>query len=251
MKKIVIIFLIFQNLLLFGQEDLSKQKNLMYQDEISFGIKLSTNGWGMDFRRGYFVNVHKKKLYEIGFNTIHHPKEYRESSIYYLTKTFVYGKMNLCYDIKAGIGRQYMLFDKKEPGSVAIRIILTTGLDIAFLKPIYYKIIINQQNGASDYEKYNPAHQPAYVIQKAPFTMGLSETKIDPGIYLKLGTSFEHSKKVNIINSLELGVEAYYFLYKPQIMAEVNNPQFIVSLFMSYRLGHLMKNHHKKEKKSY
>ncbi len=250
MKYILIVLITLLTFSIKAQEvqDLSKARNLYIQDELSVGVKISTNGWGMDFRNGYFINMKQKKLYEIGFNTIHHPKEYKLSSIYYPTKSFVYGKLSDCYDIKAGYGRQFLLFDKKEPGSVAIRIFFFGGIDFAFLKPIYYSVIINNTGNTQDM-KYNSGMQPALITEKAAFSKGFNEITFDPGVYIKLGTSFEHSKVVNVIRNLELGIESYFFLHKLDIMGDVNNPRFITSMFISYRIGALIKNRQKKRDK--
>lgn len=251
-RILVLIFLIISQINLFsqtGEIDLSREKNLFIQDELSGGFKLSTNGWGMDFRDGYFVTLKQKRLYEIGFNIIHSPKEYKLSSQYYLTKSFVYGKLNECADLKAGLGRQFLLYDKKEPGSVAIRLFFFTGLDLAILKPIYYTVIINSYSQTQEM-MYESSLQPALIVKKAAFTKGFNEIKIDPGIYFKIGTSFEHSKEVNLIQNLELGIESYIFLNKLEIMGDVENPRFITSLFLSYRMGSLIKNRQRKKEKS-
>lgn len=227
-----------------GGETLTK--DIFYQDEYSLGVKINTNGWGMDFRRGYSINLKRKKMFEFGLNTIKHPKEYKSSSFYYYSKSFVYGKLNYCMDLKFGYGQQVVLYDKKEVGTVEIRMFGFVGADIAFLKPVYFEVIINT-NGDTEYQKYRPAHQPGSINRQAPFSMGLSETKIDPGIYFKFGTSFEHSKNVKSIRSFELGLEGYMFLNHLDLMAEVNNPRFLVSLFVSYRLGGIIQKPRKNQ----
>lgn len=249
MRFFLITILIFLSFQINAQiEDFSRSKNMFIQDEISFGLKISTNGWGMDFRDGYFINMKRKKLYEIGFNVIHHPKEYKLASYHYLTKSFVFGKMNECFDIKAAYGQQFLLFDKKEPGSIAINFFVLGGIDLALLKPIYYSVLIDNY-GNTDDQLYQSNMQPALITQKASFSKGLSELKINPGIYIKLGTSFEHSKQVNVIQNLELGIESYFFLNNLEIMGDIDNPRFITSLFISYRIGSLIKNRRKEKDK--
>ncbi|MBN2662662.1 MAG: hypothetical protein JXR68_03340 [Bacteroidales bacterium] len=226
-------------------DNLSLRKNIFFQDEKTFGIRINNNGWGLDYRRGYFHNLKLKTFWEMGAYKVKHPKEYKFSSYYALTKTFVYGKLNEVYDFKLGYGQQITLFDKKEIGTVEVRMILSAGVETAFLKPIYYEIIINQLLNTI-YEKYLPSHQPGLILGKAPYSKGLSELTINPGVYFKLGTSFEHSKSVNAVRSLELGIETSLFLRRLEMMAEVNNPRLIVSLFISYRFGTLMQNKQKK-----
>ena len=240
-RLFTIILLLFVYLSVNAQvDDLSLQKDFFYQDEFTLGLKISTNGWGMDYRRGYAINPKRKKMFEFGFNTIKHPKEYKFTSYYYMTKSFVYGKLNYVLDFKIGYGQQFVLYEKKEVGTVEIRMFAFGGVDLAILKPIYYKVIINNY-GETEYQKYIPAHQPAQIERQAPFSKGLSETTINPGLYFKIGTSFEHSKNVNSIRSLELGLEGYVFPKRLEILAEVNNPRVIVSLFVSYRIGAIIK----------
>jgi len=241
MKYILTIVFALSVLALNAQIDnLSQQKNIFFQDELTFGAQINTNGWAIDARRGYFVNNKLKNFFEYRFTIIKHPKEFKSTSYYSLTKSYVYGKLNQVYNFNAGYGKQIKLFSKQEVGTVDIRLITSAGINIAVLKPIYYEIILNQQF-ETDYEKFDPSHQPGLILGKAPFYKGLNELKINPAIYFKLGTSFEHSKSVNAVKSLELGIEAFLFLKDLEIMAEVDNPQFIVSLFLSYRIGTLMK----------
>jgi len=246
MKRLLIILFIFSFFISKAQTDnLSLRKNLFFQDEKTFGLRLNNNGWGMDYRRGYFHNYKLKTFWEFGAYKTKHPKEYKFSSYYSFTNTYVYGKINKVYNFKVGYGRQMTFFEKKEIGTVEVRLIASTGIDLAILKPIYYEIIINNELDTK-FEKYIPSHQPGLIIGNAPYSYGLSETTINPGIYFKLGTSFEHSKSVNAVRSLELGIETTLYLKRLEIMAEVNNPRLIVSLFISYRIGTLMQNKQRK-----
>lgn len=244
MKKLLIIIIFLTSIKVFSQNDsLSIQRNLLKQDEKSISFKLSTNGWGLDYRRAYIVNMHKKNLYEIQFNTIKHPKEEKIPSNEYLFKTFVYGKLNECFDFRFGLGKQVLLYDKKTPGTVAIRLFGFVGGDLALLKPVYYEV--QTARDTVSIERYVSGRQTQYILKKASFWIGTNEIKFDPGIYMKLGTSFEYSKTTTFLNSLEFGLESYLFLNKLNIMAEINNPRFIVSMFVSYRFGVLIENKHK------
>lgn len=228
-------------------KDLSKEKDIFYQDEITGGLQIKTNGWGLDFRRGYYKNPKLKNYWEVGLYNTKHPKEQKRATYYSITERYVYGKLNKVYNINAGYGKQFLIFEKKEIGTVDIRIISSAGINLAFLKPIYYEIILNSDL-ETVIEKYKPSHQPGLIAGKAPFYKGLNEIKINPGVYFKLGTSFEHSRNVKSIRSFELGIKSTLYLKKLQIMAEIDNPQIIVSLFISYRIGLLRENKQKKEK---
>ncbi len=231
---------------LAAQNDSSAiKKNIFYQDEKMFGVRIKTNGFGLNYRRAYYRNIHLKNLFEVGINTIKSPKETKVKSLYYSGKSFVYGKMNDCYSIRTGFGQQFTLFDKKIPGTVAIRMFWTSGAELGLLKPIYYVIMINQTTMETVTEKYKPSHQPAVIECKAPFSKGFTELQFNPGWYVKLGTSFEYSKSATFLNSVEMGLEFSAYLKKMEIMAEINNPRMIFSLFISYRMGKLVENKQK------
>lgn len=249
MRNILILVFLTTFFVAKGQvEDLSRQKNIFFQDEITFGVQLHNNGWSTDIRRGYYVNNKLKNFYEFGFTYLKHPKEYKRRSYYSATKKYTFGKINQVYNLNFGYGKQITLFDKREIGTVDIRLIISAGTNIAILKPIYYEIIVDVVKYTTALEKFKPSHQPGLIIGKAPFAEGLKEIKINPALYFKIGTSFEHSKRINAVSSLEFGIISYFFLNDLKIMGVIDNPQTIISLFVNYRIGKLKKNKVKKNK---
>lgn len=250
MKRFIIILFLSYCAIGYSQiDDLSRQKDIFYQDEYSFGLFLKTNGWGLDYRRGFFVNLKQKNLLEINFNRIKHPKEYKQESYYKLFAKYTYGKLNEVYDFNLGIGRQFTIIEKREQGTIELQIITMIGTQLAVLKPIYYEIIVGTSpTYETAYEKYRPAHQPGLVMGKAPFNLGLNEISINYGFYFKIGTSFEHSKTIKSLNSFEAGLKFDYFIKTLTIMGETTNYKFIPSLYISYRIGRIIKTTNKKEK---
>jgi hypothetical protein len=79
--------------------------------------------------------------------------------------------------------------------------------------------------------------QPLDIYSKAPFTKGLSETKILPGLFAKVGFNFEYSKEDKIIHAVEIGGQINVFPKKIPIMASSDNKAIFFSLFVSYRFG--------------
>ena len=241
-KYFLLIILFFIIYPLFSQGELAEDSDIFYKDEYSYGFRLNTNGWGLDFRRGYFVSPAKKNLWEFGFNNIKHSKEYKMSNPYsYTMKRYVYGKLNSCFDLRFGFGRQKRLFRKVDDQSVEIRLIYFIGPSLGILKPIYYEIY---DTIGTYHEKYTPAHQPGLIAGRSSFFRGVSETKINPGIYFKFGISFEHGKYEEQLRAIEIGFETSAYLQKMEIMAEVPNSQFFFTLFLSYRIGKIFHGKH-------
>ncbi len=246
MKKILITFtlLFFGITVAFSQGELPEKSEIYYKDEKSYGVRLNTNGWSFNYRQGTFVNLKQKRLREFEFNTLRHIKETKrfpgESF-----RRYVYGKTNYCFDIRAGIGRQRRMYRKNDKGSVEIRLITFFGPSLGFLIPIYYEVY---ENNTTITEKYQPNHQPGTIFDRMPLYYGILETKLNPGLYYKLGISFEHGKYEKQLNAVEVGFTAFAYLRKMEIMAETNNNRFFVSFFINYRIGRVFHGGHHKSR---
>ncbi len=247
MKKSIlsILIIIFSISIVFSQGELADKDKIFFRNEASVGLRLNTNGWSVNYRRGKFVNPKNKNLWEIEFNTIKHIKETKQFIYSEATKRYVYGKKNYCFDLRGGIGKQKTLYKKADKNSVEIRLITFTGASLAFLKPIYYLV---DDNGVRRTEKFEASHQHGTILDRKPFTRGIAETTINPGLYFKIGISFEHSKYEKQLSALEIGINSYAYLKKLDIMAETPNHRFFVALFINYRIGNVFHGGHHKSR---
>lgn len=243
MRKLLIIAVLFVvgTNLVSGQGELNEQQKVFFRNERSFAILLNTNGWGLGYREGKRIDFLNKKIFEFEFSTLRHSKEVRLSNPYYQTPgTFVFGKINSAFLLRGGIGRQHEIFKKADLGGVAIRYFYSGGPVIAFYKPIYYKILdpISQYEFQIKVEKFDvKKHEPSMIYGKAPYTKGLNELKIMPGIYAKGGFNFEYSKEDKVIHAIEIGAQVNLFPKQIPIMSTAPNKAVFLSLFASYRFG--------------
>jgi hypothetical protein len=142
--------------------------------------------------------------------------------------------------LRGSIGRQHEIFKKADLGGVAVRYFYTGGPIIAFIKPIYYKILesVSQYEIQIVQEKFDiMKHDPTMIYSKSAFTKGLNETKLLPGIFAKGGFNFEYSKQDKVIHAIELGAQINLFPKKIPIMSTAANKAIFFSLFASYRFG--------------
>jgi hypothetical protein len=243
MKKLLIIAVVFVfgTNLVFGQGELDGQQKIFFRNEKSLAILLNTDGWGLSYREGKRIDYLNKKIFEIEFVTLRHPKEVKLSNPYYQTPgTFVFGKINSVFLLRGGIGHQHEIFKKADLGGVAIRYFYSVGPVIAFYKPIYYKILdpVSQNEFTIKVEKFDvKKHEPSMIYGKAPYTKGLDETKLMPGLYAKGGFNFEYSKEDKVIHAIELGAQINLFPKEIPIMSTASNKAIYFSLFASYRFG--------------
>jgi hypothetical protein len=246
MKRLLIIAvgIIFGIGSIYGQGDLNEQQKIFFRNEKSFAILLNTDGFGLSYREGRRVDYLNKKLLEIDLGTLKHSKEVKLSNPAYpqTSGTFVFGKINSTFFIRAGLGHQHEIFKKADLGGVAIRYFYSAGPVFALYKPIYYKILdpVNAQGTQFTIinEKFDiKKHDPTMIYGRASFTKGLSETKLLPGLYGKGGFNFEYSKEDKVIHAIELGAQVNLFPKKIPMMATSGNKAIFFSLFASYRFG--------------
>lgn len=236
----------FFPLLIKGQGEINTEEKILYRDERSFAVLLNSNGVGGNFRYARRITYLKKTLYEVDLAYIKHPKEVKVTSAsYYNTgRNYVYGKTNTFYNVRLGLGFQNEVFQKHDKGGISIRYFYNAGLDVGLLKPIYYtyRTYIMVSDGsytATDYvDRFKDQH-PAVteIMGRASFLKGIDEIAVIPGLYGKLGTTFEFGTSEKIINAIEAGVIIDAFPKKIRIMATEENSQFFLSLFISYRFG--------------
>lgn len=231
---------VFIAMSLFGQGDLNEQQKVFFRNEKSFGIQLSTDGIGFSYRMAKRTDYLNKNIIEFESGTLKHPKEYKVSNVYAQGTSFVFGKLNFPMYFRASIGRQHELYKKADLGGISIRLFYSGGPTLAVYKPVYYKVIylVPPNDFYTKDEKFNTNIAiPQEIWGRAPFTKGLLETKIMPGIYAKSGFSFEYSKQDKVIHAIEVGTTLSAFLKEIPIMASNDNKSIFFSLFVSYRFG--------------
>lgn len=242
MKRLLIlaVLLSLTGKFLLAQGELDEQQKAFFRNEQSFGIQLNTDGIGVSYRAAKRLDFRNKNLIEIDFGTLRNQKEYKQSNASASGGSYVYGKMNSTFYLRAGFGHQHEMFKKADLGGIAIRYFYSAGPVLAIYKPIYYKVIyyINQNTVEIKDEKFDASMAiPQDIYSKSAFTKGLDETKVMPGVFGKGGFNFEYSKEDKFIHAIEVGAQINAFPTKIPIMAGNNNKSVLFSLFVSYRFG--------------
>lgn len=241
-RKLLItaVFISLGALSIHAQGELDEQQKVFFRNERSFGILLNSDGIGISYREAKRVDYRNKILLEFDGGTLRDSKEYKQQSAYTQGGSYIYGKLNSTFYLRAGIGRQHELFKKADLGGIAVRYFYTAGPVLAIYKPIYYKVLYPVTS--TDYEvkeeKFDASLAiPQDIYSRASFFKGFDEIKVMPGIYGKAGFNFEYSKEDKIIHAIELGGQLNAFPRKIPIMAISNNKALFFSLFVSYRFG--------------
>jgi hypothetical protein len=229
---------------LMAQGEIDEQQRVMLRDESSFGAFLNSNGFGLNYRYGFWRNARNQFILDGDFDYVKHPKEIKSTGVPYdfQTHRFVYGKENLFWELKGTAGWQKELYRKIDRNGISVRLFYAGGLTIGFTKPIYYKVF-NTTNGeitSEEYLKFDPSIQHAYIGGRGPFFKGFNELKVIPGLTAKAGFSFEYSHKDAIIHALDAGVNITVYPKKIPIMATEQNNFLFFNLSVGYRFGRII-----------
>ncbi len=246
MKKIVVIcvFLASVPQILMGQLTTDADyKRQVYDHDIMYGIHLHTRGYGVSFRRNYHTSGYTKRGIELEFANLRHEKEVRSYGGFLTnSRGFVFNRLNTFYTMRAGYVQEKTFFDKTDQGSVSIGWVYGGGLSLGFLKPVYleYSRMDDSRVISTFVERFDPnsASQNAGLIQgQAGFMQGISETKLEPGLYARLGLTFDYHHDDSRINTIELGAMADVFRTQMPIMHDVANPQLFFQVYLNVFFG--------------
>ncbi len=240
---LILIFILSAGSLL-AQGELDEQRRVMLRDERTFAGYLNSNGWGANYRYGYWRNAKNQFIIDADFAYVKHPKEVKSTISYnYNSYRYVYGKENLFWELKAAAGWQKELYRKIDRNGISIRLFYSGGLSLGFTKPIYYKVFTTSSIGEVIYEenlKFDPSIHQGSIGGRGPFYMGFNELKLIPGVYGKTGLSFEYSKKDAVVHALEAGFSITAYPKEIPIMATEQNNWLFFTLNVGYRFGRII-----------
>lgn len=246
MKKLLsfILLIVLTKVAIRAQGDLDDQQRVFYRNERTVAFSLNSNGYSFGYREGKRLDFLNKRIIDIELAVLKHPKELKLSNPYIQAgNSFVFGKLNNVFAIKAGIGHQREIYKKKDLGGISIRYFYAGGPSLAIAKPIYYNILYSVAGNTYELrqEKFNiDIHQPSDIYSRASFFKGFREVSVIPGAFVRAGINFEYSKEDKVIHAIELGISAEGYLSKIPLMASDDNAALYLNLFVSYRIGYVV-----------
>lgn len=249
-KAYFIVAIVCLPMFVHGQLDTEADwKRQVYDREFTGGIVFHSRGYAITFRNLHFDDGFNKWGMEFDLASIRHPKEIKFPSPYYFnsSRSFVYGKLNGLYALRAGYGRDKVLIDKTDQGSISISWVTFGGLSLGILKPIYLEIVKETPQGSVlSTERYNPeVHDYSDIYGQAPFFTGIEKSAIRAGVYFKTGFAFDYNWSDKKVTTLEIGAVLDYFpqwfgLYSdPEvpIMYDTKNYNAWLQFYVSFNFG--------------
>jgi len=246
MRKYSIVLLILMSipLTLKGQGEIDEQRRALFRDESTFAGFITSNGFGLNYRYGFYRDFKNQFLLDADFSYVKDPKEVKTQVIYdYSTRRYVYGKQNLFWELKGQAGWQKELYRKYDKKGISVRLYYAGGISLGFLKPIYYEVYTISSIGEAtdrDYLKFEPSIHQTQIGGRGPFFKGFSELKLVPGATAKTGLSFEYSQRDAVVHALEAGISLTVYPRKIPIMASEQQKFLFFNLSVGYRFGNIV-----------
>jgi len=247
-----LVLLLFGSLpsaLLAQQDDFVDEENveemIIYNRERSAIIQMHSLGYGIAYRPGKNPTAFKTYLWNFELVTMKSPKQIKVINPYYNnSKRYVYGKLNDVFMLRAGYGLKKQLNRKPYWGGIELRWLMEGGLSLAFEKPYYY-FVVNITEGPGgvltqtiETKKFDESSTSTDDIYgRAPFTRGINEIGIRPGVYVKTGLNFEFGYVKTRIKALEAGAAVEFFPQGVNIMADNRNQRFYLTFYVSFGFG--------------
>lgn len=208
------------------------------------GFKFNSDGYGAFYERGKIKSAFKTNIYWIELNEKKHRKEDKQSrtdGAVVFGNPFIYGKQNNFYQLKLGVGQQYMFGGKGNKNGVGVYFVYGGGLSLGLLKPYYLDIESPPNSGQIRQIKYSQADSAEFmgpnIIGHSGFGSGWGELKFAPGIHVKTALRFDWGRFNNGISAAETGFNVEYYPTKVEQMVGVEPNHFFINSYIAILFG--------------
>lgn len=215
---------------------------IAYRKHFAFGLKLTTDGYGISFEKGYSKSLKKATLFQLDISERKHQKEIKQSTLFFPSSPFIYGKINFFYPVKLGVQKQYLLGNKSNKNGVSVTANVGGGLTLGVLRP-YELQIDDPSTGNRKSIRYNSPDSflfthPGGLNPSGPgLGKGWNGTKLTPGLYLKPGVRFDYGRYNDLVAAIEVGVTGEFYSKKIPQMVDNKEEQFFFSAYFTILFG--------------
>lgn len=244
LKRLLLILLLVPFGLMGQNTDKYQEQDLVYEKEVTFGVKLLTNGFGVAVNSKRIHTIKKKTVWQYEFLELKHPIEYRQQSILPsprgTPKSYIYGKRNNFFNLNVLYGREKTLARKGRKNGVSLEWFWRLGPSLGILKP--YHLTLRYPDGERRNEGYSEENANFFlnrinIIGSTGFAAGLNEIKIKPGIVGKASLGADWANKKDYIKALEVGVIANVYPGDVEIMINEDNSFIFLNLYLELLVG--------------
>jgi hypothetical protein len=220
-----------------------------FKKQTIFGFRLNNDGYGGFYEHGRVKSPYRTTIFSFEFNEKKHPKEDKQSTgstvggggFVVLGTPFVYGKQNIFYQVKLGIGQQYLIGGKGNKNGVAAYGIINGGLALGLVRPYYVEVESPIGSGQFKKIKYSQADSAEFlgpgIVGGTGLSTGWSDMKIVPGLHLKAALRFDWARFNTTITAIETGFNAEWYTQKIHQMVNVGPKSLFLNGYIAICFG--------------
>jgi hypothetical protein len=216
-----------------------EEGEIVFNKQSVFGIKLTTDGYGMSYEIGKFRSPRRSLLYQIEIAERKHKKEKKlQASIdnQFQINSVVFGKTHNFYMLKLGLAQQRIIGGKGNKNGVAVSAIYGGGLTVGFLKPYY--VDVEDSSGFRSRQTYPEIIDKNYFeLGAAGFTVGWNAVKVRPGAYVKAAMRFDYGRLNETVTAIEVGLNAEFYSTKLSQIVYSEEKQYFFNAYVTLLLG--------------
>jgi hypothetical protein len=222
---------------------MEEEGDLIFNKHNIFGIRLATDGYGINFEKGKFKTPSRTVIFGFELNEKKSPKEHKISATAdgFSYSSVVPYKMNNFYSFKMSVGQQHLIGGKGNKNGVAVTALYSGGLSLALLKP-YYVDVTNTNTQETSRETFqqvinDTANANLLVTGASGFTVGWGHLTVKPGVNARTAMRFDYGRLNQTVTAIEVGLTAEYYTGKIPIVLYVPQKQFFFNAYLAILFG--------------
>lgn len=230
---------------------LQESRGIAYNKEWGGDLKLMPNGWSIGGHWGTLKNYYTTNVYTVEFGELKHVREARQRAEVGIntfgrsTRSFIYGKQNNLFALRAGVGQKRYFSEKARRNGVAVGMFYNFGGSLGIVKP-YYLDMARQEPGSNriliDPVRYSEATATQFlninrIYGASSLAMGLNEISLAPGAHAKIALHLDWGAYDENVRAIEVGLAADFFFRQIDIMVTEDNKPFFVNFYAAFQLG--------------
>ncbi len=234
-----------------NSEGYGNKVGYLFNTEKAVKVRFQTNGFAVSWNKGKILTYYKTKFvnYEIGYlksnRELSQRFDLRNPFTTEAARSFVFGKQNSLYVLRAGLGTKRYFSDKAKRRGIAVGLQYDGGVTLGLQVPYYLELLRYKDNGTIPYfstEKYSADNHDVFtdinrIFGGSTFFKGFDEVKPVPGLYFRTDLLFEWDAFEEYFAGMKAGVQADVFPQGVPIMIDSPKQFLFVNLYITLELG--------------
>ena len=221
---------------------MEEEGDLIFNKHNIFGIRLATDGYGINFEKGKFRTPSRTFIYSFELNDKHDPKEHHISATSngINVSTVVPFKINNLYEFKIAVGQQHLIGGKGNKNVVAVTALYQGGLTLGLLKP-YYLDVSNRVTGQTTRKTFEQLATDTLaddqITGASGFTVGWGNLKYKPAVNAKQALRFDYGRLNQTVTAIEVGLTEEFYFNKIPLAYLIPQKQFFFNAYVQIMFG--------------